>query len=114
MLSAAKAAPAVPMPSAMMTAAMGLSVMGVLLASERPIEVDVAQPGLEGAHLAFGLVAREAVLLLDLAHELVALAVDDVELVVRQLAPLFFDLALELLPVAFDAIPIHCETPCVV
>ena len=31
-----------------------------------------------------------------------------VELVVGQLAPLFLDVALELLPVAFDAIPVHC------
>src|SRR5262245_44960488 len=107
MLSAAKAAPAVPIPSAMMTAAMGLRVMGMLLALERSIDVDVAEPGLESAHLTLGLVLREAILLLHLADELVALAVNDVELIVGQLAPLLLDLALELLPVAFDAIPIH-------
>src|SRR6185437_16382084 len=38
---------------------------------------------------------------------LVLLAADDVELVIGQLAPLFLGLALELFPVAFDAVPVH-------
>src|SRR5436305_11401975 len=59
------------------------------------------------ADLLVGFVASAAVFLLDLAHELVALAADGVELVVGQLAPLFLDRSLELLPVAFDAIPVH-------
>jgi hypothetical protein len=54
-----------------------------------------------------GLILCVAVTLLDLTFELVALAVDDVKIVVRELAPLFLDLALDLLPVTFDAIPVH-------
>ena len=57
------------------------------------------------------LVLGDAVALLDLAFELVALAGDDVEVVVGQLAPLLLDLALDLLPVSFNAIPIHSLNP---
>src|SRR5262245_6060756 len=58
-------------------------------------------------HLALGLVAADAVGFLHLADQLVALAVDLGDLIVGQLAPLGLDLAAELLPVAFDAIPVH-------
>src|ERR1035437_7588877 len=47
------------------------------------------------------------VALLDLAFELLALAVYRGKVVVSELAPLFLDLADELLPVTFDTIPIH-------
>src|SRR5690606_22946310 len=60
-----------------------------------------------GVHLALGLVPGDAVALLHTAGELVALAGGDVEVVVGELAPLLLRLALELLPVAFDAIPVH-------
>src|ERR1044071_4669744 len=53
------------------------------------------------------LVLGDAVALLDAANELVLLAVDDGDVVLGQLAPLLLDLAGELLPVAFNAIPIH-------
>src|SRR5262249_20117960 len=53
------------------------------------------------------LVAGDAVALLDLALELLAVAGDDIEVVVGQAAPLFLHLALELLPVTFDAVPVH-------
>src|SRR5262249_52325761 len=53
------------------------------------------------------LVLRDAVALLDLAFELIAAAVDDVEIIVGELAPLLLDLAFDLLPVSFDAIPVH-------
>src|SRR5665213_2946279 len=57
--------------------------------------------------LLFGLVLADAVGLLHLADQLVALAADDVELVVGELAPLFLGLALQLLPVAFDTVPVQ-------
>ena len=57
--------------------------------------------------LLLGLVLGDPVLLLDLADELVALAGDDVDVVVGELAPLLLHLARELLPVAFDAVPVH-------
>src|SRR3990170_1870529 len=61
--------------------------------------------------LAFCLVLGDAVALLDAANELVLLAVDDRNVVLGQLAPLLLDLAGELLPVAFNAIPIHLSCP---
>jgi hypothetical protein len=45
--------------------------------------------------------------LLDLAFELLALAVNRGKVVLSELAPLFLDLSDELLPVAFDTIPIN-------
>ena len=47
------------------------------------------------------------VALLDLAFEVLALAVYRGKVVVSELAPLFLDLADELLPVTFDTILIH-------
>src|SRR5687768_7964143 len=58
-------------------------------------------------HLLLGLVARAAVALLDLAHQLVAAAFHLVELVVGELAPLLLHAALHLLPVALDGVPVH-------
>jgi hypothetical protein len=55
------------------------------------------------ANLVFG----KAIALLDFAFELVAMARDNVEIVVRQAAPLLLDLPFDLLPVSFNAIPIH-------
>ena len=51
------------------------------------------------------------VLFEDLADlgELIALAADHVEIIVGQPAPLFFDLAFDLLPVPLNAVPVHCE-----
>src|SRR5690606_16173156 len=54
----------------------------------------------------------DAIPLLDLALELIALAGDLVEIVVGEFAPLLLDLALELFPVSFDAVPIHHRSPC--
>src|SRR5262249_60091489 len=61
--------------------------------------------------LALGLVLRHAVALLKPAAELRALTLDDVEIVVGQLAPLLLNLAFELFPIAFNSIPIHRVTP---
>ena len=47
----------------------------------------------------------DAVRFLDLAGEVIPLARNHVELVIGELAPLLLDIALELLPVAFDAVP---------
>src|SRR5262249_60220458 len=52
-----------------------------------------------------------AVLLLQLAQELVLLAADERPVVVRQLAPLRLQLAGELLPVALNLIPVHDVPP---
>jgi predicted alpha/beta-hydrolase family hydrolase len=50
---------------------------------------------------------RNAITFLDLAGEFLALAFDDIEVVVCEIAPLLLRLALELLPISFHAIPIH-------
>src|SRR5712691_2636638 len=57
--------------------------------------------------LTLRLVLGDAIAFLDAADELVLLAADDGQVVFRQLAPLLLHLAGQLLPVAFDAIPIH-------
>lgn len=61
-----------------------------------------------GLRLFFG----SAVFFLNLAFELRAISVDLVELVVGELAPLLLDLALKLLPVAFDRSLVHFHYPC--
>lgn len=49
----------------------------------------------------------DAVSFLDLARKAVAFSRNHVKLIVGKLAPLLFDIALELLPVSLDAIPVH-------
>src|SRR6185295_4132837 len=88
-------------------AAMAVSFMVVLLCVKLGSRIPVAITPFEIAELFFRLILGDAVLLLDLAGEQIALAGDHIQLVVGQLAPLLFRLALDLLPVAFDAIPIH-------
>src|SRR5690606_22259949 len=56
-----------------------------------------------------GLFLADAVGLLDAPEQLVALAGDDIEMVVGQFAPLLLDLAFQLLPVSFDDVPVHDE-----
>src|SRR3982074_2816704 len=58
-------------------------------------------------HVLVNLVLGEAVALLQLAFELLAAALDHVEIVVGEFTPLFLGLSLELLPIAFDPVPIH-------
>src|SRR5262245_46385234 len=50
-----------------------------------------------------------AVVLLNLALELVALPGNFVEIVVGKFTPLLLDFSFQLLPVSFDDIPIHCK-----
>jgi len=52
-----------------------------------------------------------AVTLLNLAFELVSATADDVEIVVREFAPLLFDLPLNLLPISFNLVPVHHSSP---
>lgn len=54
-----------------------------------------------------GLIFLITVSLLELAFELIALAIDDVKIIVGKLTPLLLDLALDLLPVTFDWIPVN-------
>src|ERR1051326_1695477 len=58
------------------------------------------------ADLIFGI----AVAILDLAFQLIATPIHDRQVVVREFSPFLLDLALELFPVTFDAIPIHHST----
>ena len=44
---------------------------------------------------------------MDFALQLVPFPIDDVEVIVGELAPLLFDLAFHLLPISFNAIPVH-------
>jgi len=49
--------------------------------------------------------------LLYLTFELISPTIDRGQVVIRELAPLFFDLALNLLPISLDSIPIHACSP---
>ncbi|ESX41110.1 hypothetical protein X762_30225 [Mesorhizobium sp. LSHC426A00] len=48
-----------------------------------------------------------AVAFLDRTFELIAVAGYAVEIIISELAPLLFDLTFELLPISFDAVPVH-------
>jgi hypothetical protein len=65
----------------------------------------------ESLHLLFSNSALCTVPLLNLANQLVALAVNDVNVVVSQLAPFLLDFAFQLLPVSLDLIPVHDRDP---
>src|SRR5262249_57471145 len=69
------------------------------LAARSSSSIRAFEPGVD---LALGFVLRHAVALLKPAAELRALALDDVEVVAGELAPLLLNLAFELLPIAFD------------
>ena len=69
------------------------------------------QPGI---NVLLGLFLRGAVALLKAASQFLALALDDVEIIVGQLAPLLLKLALELFPIAFDLDPNSCRISWVV
>src|SRR5215207_6801578 len=62
-------------------------------------------------HVLADLVLGKAVALLQLAFELLAAALDDVEIVIGELAPLLLGRAFELLPIAFNPVPVHRHVP---
>src|ERR1700694_5226121 len=64
----------------------------------------ISQPAVD---LPLGFIALNAVTLLDPADELGALALDQIEIVVGELAPLLLRFAFYLLPVSFHAVPVH-------
>jgi hypothetical protein len=55
------------------------------------------------------LILGEAIALLDFTFKLISFAVDGGKVVVGEISPFLFDLALHLLPVPFDAIPVHFD-----
>src|SRR5215813_10908663 len=57
--------------------------------------------------LPFGFVASDAVAFLNLAHELLGLALDEVHIVIGQHAPLLANLALELIPLSLERVLVH-------
>ena len=62
---------------------------------------------LEKFELPLHLILGDAVAFLDLPGQLVAFAGDQLEITVREPAPFFFHMSLELLPIAFNHVPIH-------
>ena len=63
--------------------------------------------GLELPDLTFDIVPRGAVAPLKQTDQLIPLAGDDIEIVVGELAPLFPNLSLGLLPAPFEAVPVQ-------
>jgi hypothetical protein len=57
------------------------------------------------------LILGQAVSLLDLAFQLLTAAIDRVEIVIGELAPFLLHLPLDLLPISFNAIPVHLLAP---
>src|SRR5262249_50527703 len=81
------------------------------------LSMALAQPGVIRAagpvvDLLAGGILGDAVTLLHLARELVAAPGGGREIIIGELAPLLLGTALELLPVTFDAIPVHLLPPC--
>ena len=64
-----------------------------------------------GVDFLFGLVFGITIPLLQTALELVLLAIYDIKVIISKFPPLLFDLALHLLPITFNAIPIHAGPP---
>ena len=60
-----------------------------------------------------GLILSVAITLLNFAFELIALASNNIKIVVSELTPLLFDLAFNLFPISFDAVPVHVDAPLV-
>src|SRR5690606_23371010 len=84
----------------------GLSVR--LLMGSGSAEARVACAAVEEVvQPALALLPAVAVALLDAAHELVVVAFGRREIVIRELAPLFLDVAFELLPVALQYVSVH-------
>lgn len=82
--------------------------------AELPKDWDYSVPSLSAVpvvQIAARSIFLDAIALLDLALELVAIACDLIKIIVSEFAPLLFDLALYLFPVSFNAIPIHLFPP---
>src|SRR5215510_3040074 len=60
-------------------------------------------------HFLAHLVSGVSIPLLELALQLLPVAFNDVKVIISELSPLLLDLALDLLPVAFNPIPIHAH-----
>src|SRR4051794_32979391 len=69
------------------------------------MSVDAVEPSVD---LTLGVILRDTIALLKPAGEFRPFALDHVEVVVGELAPLLLSLAFELIPVAFNTVPIHC------
>src|SRR6185312_3417544 len=57
------------------------------------------------------LIFRYSVALLNFAFQLILTTLDGIQIIVREFAPLFFDLSLDLLPVSFNTVPVHDLAP---
>ncbi len=66
--------------------------------------LDISQPSVD---LLLGLVLSNAVALLNPADQLDTATLHLVKIVVSELAPLLLNLAADLLPIAFDSIPVR-------
>ena len=58
-------------------------------------------------NLLFCFIFSDAVHFLNLSGKLIVLACNHIQMIIGKLAPLLFDIALELFPVSFDTIPVH-------
>jgi hypothetical protein len=63
--------------------------------------------------LSIRLILGDAIGLLNPTDQLLAAAIENIQIVMGQFAPPLLGLTLELLPVALDSVPIHCRAPVV-
>src|SRR5690606_3543379 len=91
-------------PSRRMPPALGFSISSWLPLHQGWASAELSAPGID---LALCLVAVLPVALLYPADQLVALAGDQLPIVVGELAPTLPRLALHLLPLPFDTVPVH-------
>jgi hypothetical protein len=88
-------------------------LIGALQALGRPhagagLLADIAHPVLD---LPLGGFAGDAIAFLQLAEQRIAAAFHLVQVVARELAPLLKHFPLQVLPIAFDAFPVHPSLP---
>src|SRR5258708_2349204 len=93
----------------MMRAAAGAHQVGGLLRAALPL--GGLELGIESGDLLLRIILGDAVALLHLADELLALALHHRPVIVGELAPFLLRLAGNLLPVAGDLIPVHASLP---
>src|SRR6187431_1719310 len=67
-----------------------------------------ALSGFERLELPLGLIASDTIAFLNPAYQLIALSADHVEIVIGEFAPLLLHLPLELFPIAFEDVLVHC------
>jgi hypothetical protein len=93
-----------------LTPAQGKGRAGLLVRDLPPVRLP-ALAAVPVLYVLTNLVFRYSVSLLNFAFQLILPTLDRIQIIIREFAPLFFDLSLDLLPVSFNTIPVHGFAP---